>query len=301
MNQKNNYKYDVVLSFAGEDRQYVDKVAQYLSNKRIRVFYDKYEQGSLWGKNLYEHLDDIYRNKGRYCVMFLSKNYADKLWTDHERKSAQTRAFKERREYILPARFDDTAIAGILPTVGYIDLRTTCPDKLGELILQKLGEGIVKEPADKSVRKPHIKKTASFNPYEEAQKFIDFIVSGIKNRCASVEDNLSASVFDREGHKCIRIVYNGKTKYSLDVWMGGISGDSSISFYGVEGEANSFSAGSTNAWASIVFNQKLNSMALKLQDMSLLETLSGREKEFTYEEFLDALWDRICNAIESDK
>src|SRR5439155_24562734 len=32
------------------------------------------------------------------------------------------RAFMEKREYILPARFDDTQIPGVLPTVGYIDL-----------------------------------------------------------------------------------------------------------------------------------------------------------------------------------
>ena len=30
--------------------------------------------------------------------MFLSKEYANKLWTNHERKSAQERAFKEKKE-----------------------------------------------------------------------------------------------------------------------------------------------------------------------------------------------------------
>jgi len=40
----NKFEYDVALSFAGEDRAYVEKVAKYLKEKSIRVFYDKYEK-----------------------------------------------------------------------------------------------------------------------------------------------------------------------------------------------------------------------------------------------------------------
>ncbi len=48
--------------------------------------------------------------------MFLSRNYAAKLWTNHEREAAQARAFRENEEYILPIRLDDTEIPGILQT-----------------------------------------------------------------------------------------------------------------------------------------------------------------------------------------
>jgi len=89
----------------------------------MRTFYDEHERASLWGKDLYEHLDDIYRNAARYCVLFISKHYAKRLWTSHERKSTQARAFTENREYILPARFDATPLPGLLPTVGYVDLK----------------------------------------------------------------------------------------------------------------------------------------------------------------------------------
>jgi hypothetical protein len=119
---KINYDYDVCFSFAGEDRQYVEQVAEYTKNLGIRVFYDFYEEVDLWGKDLYEHLDDVYKNSARYCVLFASRFYAKKLWTNHQRKSAQERAFKENSEYILPAKFDDTPIPGIRDTVGYVDL-----------------------------------------------------------------------------------------------------------------------------------------------------------------------------------
>jgi hypothetical protein len=132
-------KYDVVLSFAGEDRRYVQQVAEFRESHGVIVFYDKYEEATLWGKDLVEHFDGVYRKQGRFCIMFISRHYADKVWTKHERKSALARALEERAEYVLPARFDDTEIPGLLPTIHYLDLKTLTPEQLGERILQKLG------------------------------------------------------------------------------------------------------------------------------------------------------------------
>jgi hypothetical protein len=143
------YDYDVCLSFAGEDRDYVRCVADALRKKGIRVFFDEYEEVGLWGKDLYVHLDDVYKNAAQFCVVFISSYYANKLWTNHERRSAQERAFNENKEYILPARFDDTAIPGIRDTVGYIDLHNHNPLELSELI-----EAKVKKPSRKDYLPP---------------------------------------------------------------------------------------------------------------------------------------------------
>jgi len=131
-------EYDIALSFAGEDREYVDQVANLLRDSGVRVFYDHFEEANLWGNNLYDYLSDIYKNKARYTIMFISEHYARKLWTNHERKAMQARAFQEHREYILPARFDDTPILGILPTVGYIPLVNRSPQEFVEIIHKKL-------------------------------------------------------------------------------------------------------------------------------------------------------------------
>jgi len=130
--------YEIVLSFAGEDRPYVEEVAELLTERDVRCFYDKYEDVTLWGKDLAEHLDKVY-SSARFCVMFISKHYADKVWPSHERRSALARAIEQREEYILPARFDDTEIPGIRHTIGYVDLRVTDPERLAEMILRKLG------------------------------------------------------------------------------------------------------------------------------------------------------------------
>ncbi len=134
-----DHDYDVCLSFAGEDRDYVESVARALKNLGVKVFYDDYEQVSLWGKNLYDHLDYIYSSAARYCILFASESYAKKVWTNHERKSAQERALSENREYVLPVKFDDTRIPGIPSTVGYVDARRMSPKDLASLIRAKLG------------------------------------------------------------------------------------------------------------------------------------------------------------------
>src|SRR5215813_13480167 len=103
-------RYDVALSFAGEDRLYVEKVAFALRNEGVKIFYDDYEKVTLWGRDLYAHLDWVYRGASRYCVVFISRHYAEKVWTNHERASAQARALIENQEYVLPARFDDTEV-----------------------------------------------------------------------------------------------------------------------------------------------------------------------------------------------
>jgi hypothetical protein len=70
--------------------------------------------------------------------MILSKSYKEKAWTNHELESAQERAFKENKEYILPIRLDNTQIPGILVTINYIDYNSTALETIIELIVSKL-------------------------------------------------------------------------------------------------------------------------------------------------------------------
>jgi hypothetical protein len=133
-----NFEFDVALSFAGEDRPYVEQVAQILRNGGLRVFYDEFHEAELWGKDLYVYLRDVYQTRAKYTVMFVSAPYAAKRWPNHERESAQARALEENREYILPARFDSTKIPGLAPTTGYVDLQSKTPAQLAILVFEKL-------------------------------------------------------------------------------------------------------------------------------------------------------------------
>lgn len=132
------YEYDVAVSFAGEDREIVYEYCDKLTSNRLNVFYDAYEQVDLWGENLYDKLDEIYRTSARFCVLFISKHYAVKVWTNHERKAAQARALQENRAYILPVKLDDTEIPGIPSTIGYVDLRKVTIENLVDMTIEKV-------------------------------------------------------------------------------------------------------------------------------------------------------------------
>lgn len=63
----------------------MEEVAEYLQLNDVELFYDRYEEATLWGKDLAEHFDAVYHGQARYCVMFISRYYAEKLWPNHER------------------------------------------------------------------------------------------------------------------------------------------------------------------------------------------------------------------------
>ena len=156
-------KYDVALSFAGEDRQHAKALADLLEAGGYEPFYDENELANLWGKNLYDYLSSVYKDRARYCVMFLSKYYERKLWTNHERQLAQARAFQENREYILPVRLDDTEIPGIPPTVGYLDLRSMTIEEVYEALDKKLSGTTPKTTAtDRTTSKVVEKDTTEY-------------------------------------------------------------------------------------------------------------------------------------------
>lgn len=133
-----NFEYEIAISFAGEQRVEAEAIAKCLRSANVKVFYDDYEKAALWGKNLYEHLADVYQNKARYCLILVSASYAAKVWTTHERRSAQARALEQKSEYILPVRFDETEIPGLPSTVGYVRFQDHGPEGICSLLMEKL-------------------------------------------------------------------------------------------------------------------------------------------------------------------
>ncbi len=256
------HNYDIVISFAGEDRSFASKLAKGLATAGVRVFYDEYEQANLWGKDLYEYLADIYANHARFCVMLLSENYARKLWTNHERRNAQERAFREREEYILPVRLDDTQIPGIRNTVGYIDLRTTTISDLVEMIVAKLGESVPAsatrvhnpEAVDFDIPMPRVKR--SFTQLEKdrfvkaAFKLIaDYFRRGIE-RVSRLGDGLEGDFTEVGPLKFVaKIYHHGEVVSQCKIWLGGMFSQDSIcyseSFYDLHNDS------SMNDWLSI--------------------------------------------------
>lgn len=136
--QYNYSEYDIVLSFAGEDRQHAKTLAHTLKSNGYSVFYDEFETENLWGKDLAVYLHEIYSKKGKHCVIFISKHYTNKIWTNHEFRAAlQKLVHSMGTDYILPIRIDESELPGLPKTLAYLNI-TAGIDKIGELLLKKL-------------------------------------------------------------------------------------------------------------------------------------------------------------------
>jgi len=132
------WQWDVALSFAKAQRSYVSQVATALQARGVRCFHDADEEIELWGKYLPEELSAIYGEQAAAVVVFVSAEYAERDWTRLERRAALDRAVRERREYVLPARFDDTPLPGLLPGLAAVNLRGRSPEQFAHVIAVKL-------------------------------------------------------------------------------------------------------------------------------------------------------------------
>jgi hypothetical protein len=134
------FEFDVAMSFAGEDRDLAEEIAEGLRDRRVSVFYDFDQRHKMLGKNLIDYLADMYRDKCKYCVLIISKHYAAKKWPSHERKAALERALQQKdSEYVLPVRVDDTEIAGFYnKSIAYLDASDMTTHDIIEILARKI-------------------------------------------------------------------------------------------------------------------------------------------------------------------
>jgi PIN like domain len=137
----------------------------------------------------------------------------------------------------------------------------------------------------------------SFNPYKTRDEWIEYITSNLQE---AVEGEASLEFYaeDVEGYRQIRILCNQDTIYSLNINKGGLGrSDDGISFSYAIGRMISISG--INAWGHFKWDATRELVVLELHDLSLLSSfISGDAKEYTQEEFLEAIWDKIRSVID---
>ena len=136
------FEYDVAVSYASEDKDTADELIRQLDEKKISVFRDEYvsPESSRWGKDIVDHIVNLYDRKARYCVLLVSPHYPLKKWTAVERTAARERALRDADEYILPIQLDETEVPGIGETPGYLGLRQGALEEIVKQLEAKLRE-----------------------------------------------------------------------------------------------------------------------------------------------------------------
>lgn len=136
-------KYSVALSFSGDDRAFAEKLAETLQASSIKVFYDRYEEHELWGKNLHEALREVYTKECRYCVIILTSSYLTKMWPVFERRQIIDRMATEHgQDVVLPIRlsgFSDD-VPGLSNGIGYLSVLPDEHIRVADALIKKLGE-----------------------------------------------------------------------------------------------------------------------------------------------------------------
>jgi hypothetical protein len=307
MTNNDEFEYDVALSFAGEDRATVEKFARLLKAKNIKVFYDEYEAADMWGKDLIDHLVNIYSRKARYCVMFISQYYPLKKWTKVERRAAQERAFRDANEYILPLRLDDTQVPGITETTGYRDLRQHPMEDVVNLLEQKVikskkQSGLTPESHDlRSGNVPSTntqfgdiplpKRKKNFTQFEKDQfaeeafdyikQYFEYALQQLSSQDSDIKFNFTpVTKFEFTG----KIYLQGNVKARCRIWLG----DSNTIYYNEQlrefGQGNSY-----NDYLTVEDNGE--ELLLRISGMSM--TVHVDERLVAKEKAAEHLWKRF--------
>lgn len=133
-------RYDVGLSYAGEDREKVEKVLLELSKRNIRAFYDRNEKPMMWGQNAARILGTIYTERCRHFMPFISAHYVKKAFPNFEYEKALTKAIKTREpEFVLPVRLDGSKFDLLDESVIYLNYDEEGPEEIAKHLAVKLG------------------------------------------------------------------------------------------------------------------------------------------------------------------
>lgn len=283
------YEYEVALSFAGKQRDYVRNVAEVLKTNGVNFYFDEYDEIEMWGKFMPDHFQKVMGDKSKYAVVFISKEYKENFYTNLERMTMLTSdLFKEER--LLPARFDDTKLPGLPEGIKYISLSKLTPNQFAEKILQKIGRATNPQSSKSSSENFYIPKPKkTINPITERKEWIRYLVEEIGRRSEQVE-GLEMDDDDEGPHHKLLFQYNRDTLFSIRIIKGGIGNDNGLAF----GFDYGYSSGrGMNAWGEFKQSSKGVEIVLDVNGMGF----NMHDGEYSKSKLVDALWKKVTDQV----
>jgi len=132
--------FDVALSFPGEVRPTVEKIAAELERRMgpDSYFYDNNYLSQLARPSLDTVLQDIYRNRAKLVVVFLSGDYQRKDWCGIEFRAIRDIIKEREHTKIMYVRVDEEPVEGVFGTDGYVDARRFGPEQIAQFIWERV-------------------------------------------------------------------------------------------------------------------------------------------------------------------
>ena len=135
------HQFDVGLSFPGEVRPYVRDVAQQLEGLlgSDRFFFDNNYESQLARPDLDLLLQEIYGDRSRLVVVFLSEAYETKPWCGGVEFRAIRQILMDREsQRIMFVRLGDGAVKGTFRLDGAVDARHRTADEIARMIKERV-------------------------------------------------------------------------------------------------------------------------------------------------------------------
>lgn len=124
----------IFISYSHRDKEFVDKLALILIDKRIRVFVDRWEM--KLGDSITNKVQDAISDAS-FLMIILSKNSVESDWCKREITSALMLELERKRIVLLPILIEECEIPLFLRDKYYADFRTSFDDGL-KTVLESL-------------------------------------------------------------------------------------------------------------------------------------------------------------------
>jgi hypothetical protein len=134
------HDFDVALSFPGEARALIEPIVVELERNLgpNSYFYDGNYVSQLARPSLDTLLQDIYGNRSKLVVVFLSGDYQRKEWCGIEFRAVKEIIMKRDHKKIMFVKMDDGPVEGVFKTDGFVDGRKFRPEDIARFIQERV-------------------------------------------------------------------------------------------------------------------------------------------------------------------
>lgn len=133
-------RFRVALSFAGEQRKFVDPLARLLARQfgEHGVLYDKFHEAEFARADLGVYLPKLYNEQSDLVVVIACPNYNVKEWTGLEWSAIHDLIQQRRPGEVMLCRFDRAQVDGLYRGAGWVELDGRTPADAENLIHKRL-------------------------------------------------------------------------------------------------------------------------------------------------------------------
>jgi L-asparaginase len=133
-----NYKYHFAISFSNKSRNEAQQIATQLRQIGYSVFYDKWYEHEMLGRNGADYLRQVYAKESKYCIVLVDADYDKRKWTNFEKDVIEGRAFQETSEILIPVMMEEYHPDWLPPTRIYCSFQEKGIEGIVALLARKL-------------------------------------------------------------------------------------------------------------------------------------------------------------------